>query len=59
MPQVDNKFIKFVDVGETEIVEAGQNKGDKMDDIMTYEVQRTMGIGVQCGRYFGVWTISG
>lgn len=59
MPQVDNKFVKFVDVGETEIVEAGQNKGDKMDDIMTYEVQRTMGIGVQCGRYFGVWTISG
>lgn len=58
MPQVENKFVKFVDVGETEIVEAGQEKGAKMDDIMSYEVQRQMGIGTQCGRYFGVWTIT-
>ena len=58
MPQVENKFIKFVDVGETEIVEAGQNKGDTKDDIMSYEVQRSMGVATQCGRYFGVWTIA-
>lgn len=58
MPQVENKFVKFVDVGETEIVEAGMEKGAKMDDIMTYEVQREMGIATQCGRYFGVWTIT-
>lgn len=58
MPQVENKFVKFVDVGDTEIVEAGQEKGEKMDDIMSYEVQRTMGIATQCGRYFGVWTIA-
>lgn len=57
MPMVDNKFVKFVDVGETEIFEQTE-KGDRMDDTMKYEVQRQMGIATQIGRYFGVWTIS-
>ena len=56
MPNVDNKFVKFVDVGETEILEYTQ-KGDKKDDFMTYEVQREMGIATVIERYFGVWTI--
>lgn len=60
MPQVDNKFVKFVDVGETEInevTEKGEANG-RMDDTMKYEVQRAMGIATQIGRYFGVWAIS-
>ena len=57
MPQVEDKFIKFVDVGETEIYEVNE-KGARMDDTMKYEVQRAMGVGVQIGRYFGVWTLT-
>lgn len=57
MPQVEDKFIKFVDVGETEIYEVNE-KGARMDDTMKYEVQRAMGVGVQIGRYFGVWQIA-
>lgn len=57
MPQVDNKFVKFVNIGDTEILEVTE-KGEKMNDLMEYEVQRTMGIGTQIGRYFGVWTIT-
>ena len=57
MPQVEDKFIKFVDVGETEIYEVNE-KGASMDDTMKYEVQRAMGVGVQIGRYFGVWNLA-
>lgn len=51
MPLVDNKFIKFVDGGETqlEITEAGQT----MDDMQSYEVQRRMGVATLITRYFG------
>lgn len=57
MPQVEDKFIKFVDVGETEITEVTE-KAARMDDTMKYEVQRAMGVGCQLGRYFGEWTIA-
>lgn len=57
MPQVENKFVKFVDVGETEITEVTE-KAARMDDTMKYEVQRAMGIGTQIGRYFGVWQLA-
>ena len=57
VPNVDNKFCKFVDVGETEIVEVTE-KADRADDFMTYEVQREMGIACIFDRYFGVWTIA-
>ena len=57
MPQVEHKFVKFVDVGETEILEITE-KAERNDDTMKYEVQRAMGIGTQIGRYFGVWTIA-
>lgn len=58
MPNVDNQFVKFVDVGETEIREVTE-KGDLKDDFMIYEVQREMGVAAVIERYFGVWTISG
>ena len=55
MPQVDNKFIKFVDYGETELeVNA---KGDTKDDMQSYEVQRRMGVSTLMTKYFGVWQI--
>lgn len=52
------KFVKFVDKGETEITEDGQNKGDLADDFQTYEVQREMGVSTILPRYFGVWKIT-
>ena len=57
MPNVDDKFVKFIDVGETEIVEV-MDKGTRKDDFMTYEVQREMGIATVIERYFGVWNIA-
>lgn len=56
MPLVDNKFVKFVDYGETtlEVTEAG----DTMNDQQTYEVQRRMGIGVVITKYFGKYTVN-
>ena len=55
-----DKFIKVVDVGETEIdeiTEKGEEHG-RWDDIMKYEVQRSYGISTILGRYFGQWTLS-
>ena len=56
MPAVsDNKFIKFVDYGESELTV--DEKGANMDDMQTYEVQRRFGVSTLMTRYFGVWTI--
>ena len=55
-----DKFIKVVDVGETEIdeiTEKGEEHG-RWDDIAKYEVQRSYGISTILGRYFGQWTLS-
>ena len=49
------KFVKFVDEGDTEILEK-TNRGDYTSDIQTYEVQRHMGVGTVLGRMIGVWT---
>ena len=57
MPKSDDKFIKMVDQGETEIyqiTEKGEENG-RWDDIMKYEMTRGFGIGVRLGRYFGVY----
>lgn len=59
MPMVENKFVKFIDEGVTEINEItdkGEQNG-RWDDIMTYEVQRRYGVAVMIGRYFGQWTL--
>lgn len=56
LPNLDEKFVKFVDVGETEIREQSQ-KGDRKDDFMTYEVHREMGIEVILDKYHGEWNI--
>ena len=60
MHAVDNKFVKFIDQGETEIDEITQ-KGEehgRIDDVMKHEVQRSFGVAVQIGRYFGAWTLA-
>ena len=54
MPQVDNKFIKFVDYGESELTV--DEKGATMDDMQSYEVQRRFGVSTLMTRYFGLWT---
>lgn len=51
----EDKFIKFFDKGDVEILEQGQNKGDLADDFQKYEVQRAYGVGVTLGQYFGLW----
>ena len=59
MPLLDNKMVKFLDEGTTEITEVtekGEGNG-RWDDIMSYEVQRRYGVGVVVGRYFGQWTL--
>ena len=56
MPRTAEKFVKFVDVGETEIREVNE-KGSYADDFQSYEVHREMGIATQIGQYFGCWTI--
>ena len=55
----DNKPVKFVDEGDTEINEVtdkGEQNG-RWDDIMSYEVQRRFGVGVVLGRILGQWTL--
>lgn len=54
MPQLDNKFIKFVDYGETELEIT--DKGATQDDMQSYEVQRRMGVSTLMSRYYGKWT---
>lgn len=55
MPMTDNKPIKFVDYGETEL--EVNEKGATMDDMQSYEVQRRMGVGVITTKYFGRWDL--
>lgn len=56
----DNKFVKFIDQGETEIyeiTEKGKQSG-RIDDIMEMEMTRAFGIGVKLGCYYGVWNLA-
>jgi hypothetical protein len=55
MPAVENKFIKFVDYGESEL--EVNEKGATKDDMQSYEVMRRMGVSTLMTRYFGIWTI--
>ena len=55
MPAVDDRFIKFVDYGETEL--EVNEKGATKDDMQSYEVQRRMGVGTLMTRYHGEWSI--
>ena len=54
-PVGEEKFVKFVDYGESEIFEVTE-KFDLQDDFETYEIHREMGIDVIVGQYFGTWT---
>ena len=56
--RTQEKFVLFTDKGETQIIEAGLEKGDKFDDFRTYEVQREMGVEVVLPQYFGEWKFS-
>lgn len=56
MPMVDDKFVKFVDYGETTLEVT--DRGETMNDQQTYELQRRMGVGTVISKYFGTWTLS-
>lgn len=54
-----DKPIKFIDEGDTEITEVtdkGESNG-RWDDLMSYEVQRRLGVGTVLGRIMGEWTL--
>lgn len=53
----EGKFVKFVDEGDTQIVEKNE-RGEYVSDLMTYEVQRRFGVATIIGRQFGQWTLS-
>ena len=55
MPAVDDRFIKFVDYGETEL--EVNEKGATKDDMQSYEVQRRMGVATLMTRYHGEWDL--
>ena len=55
IPATDDKFIKFVDYGETELEIT--EKGATQDDMQSYEVQRRFGVATLMDRYHAVWTI--
>ena len=55
MPAVDDRFIKFVDYGETEL--EVNEKGATKDDMQSYEVQRCMGVATLMTRYHGEWDL--
>lgn len=60
MPADSDKFVKFVDEGDTEITEVTE-KGEangRWDDLMSYEVQRSFGATTVIGKIFGQWTIT-
>lgn len=52
LPKVENKFIKFVNVGDPQIVEITE-RAARNDDTMKFEYQHSFGIGTQVGKYFG------
>ena len=52
----DNKFIKYINGGETSLEIT--DRGKTLNDQQTFEVQREIGIGVVLAKYIGVWTIS-
>ena len=56
LPISEDKFVKFVTEGETEIFQVTE-KAELVDDFNTYEVSRRYGAGVVLGCYFGEWTI--
>lgn len=56
IPVNEDKFVKFFDLGETEIYEVNE-KAVKKDDFDTHEVRRGYGHEIVLGQYFGEWTI--
>ena len=52
----EGRFVKFVDEGDTEILEKTE-RGDYQSDLMTQEVQRRWGVATVISNQFGQWTI--
>lgn len=60
IPNVENKFIKFVDEGDqevTEVTEKGEANG-RQDDMMTFETQRRFGVASVVAKNFGAWIVA-
>ena len=55
----DDKWVKFVESGETEIYEVtekGKGSG-RIDDIREYAMQREMGVATMYAKYHGAWVL--
>lgn len=57
MPMTDNKFIKVVNVGDSEVKQAADMTSNQ-DQTYEYKYVFRMGVGVQIGLLFGVWNIT-
>lgn len=57
MPMVENKFVKFVDYGETTL--EVKERGETMNDQQQFELQRRMGVGTITTRLFGTYKMVG
>ena len=57
MPVGMDKFIKFVNAGDAEIIEVTE-KGARQDDMMTFEYQQSFGVATVVGKYFGAIKIT-
>lgn len=55
-PVSQDKFVKVVDRGETEITEITE-KGELMDNFASYEVSRELGVATVFSNNFGYWDI--
>lgn len=57
MPVGMDKFVKFVNSGDAEIIEVTE-KGARQDDMMTFEYQQSFGVATVVGKYFGAIKIT-
>lgn len=57
MPVGMDKFVKFVNAGDAEIIEVTE-KGARQDDMMTFEYQQSFGVATVVGKYFGAIKIT-
>ena len=56
MPVADNKFIKLVNEGDTQMYQVA-DAGEHMDMTYDYEVQQKLGIAIMFNLAFGMYVL--
>lgn len=57
MPVVDNKFIKFVNEGDTQVYQV-TDAGEHMDMTYDFEMQTKIGIAIMFNLAFGMYCMA-